>query len=149
MQGHTCCYHALSVWQVPSSPFNPFAGGPKVRSPTPTSCGSGGSSGHRTVPLTALRTNSGGPSSATPAAQQAKIQAKLEALYDEKPAWLISPTRLSLEQGQDGQFVLLGAGAYGRCAGGWVGGWVGGECRQVQALDTCRCPGSLLRLAHM
>ncbi|KAI7835916.1 hypothetical protein COHA_010196 [Chlorella ohadii] len=106
--------------QVPSSPFNPFAGGPKVRSPTPTSCGSGGSSGHRTVPLTALRTNSGGPSSATPAAQQAKIQAKLEALYDEKPAWLISPTRLSLEQGQDGQFVLLGAGAYGRVYKGYL-----------------------------
>lgn len=66
------------------------------------------------MPLTALRSSGALPSSSTPAAQQAKVQAKLEALYQEKPAWLISPSRLTLEQGPDGQFVLLGSGAYGR-----------------------------------
>ena len=116
---------------MPSAPFNPFAAGPKVRSSAPTSAGS---SGHRTVPLTALRSSGGAPSSTTPAAQQAKIQAKLQALYEEGPAWLISPGRLTLEQGPDGQFVLLGSGAYGRwvyrldgCATGWVYEWTGGS----------------------
>ena len=129
---HDPAYGCRCFWtaqQVPSAPFNPFAAGPKVRSSAPTSAGS---SGHRTVPLTALRSSGGAPSSTTPAAQQAKIQAKLQALYEEGPAWLISPGQLTLEQGPDGQFVLLGSGAYGRwvyaldgCAKGWVCKWTG------------------------
>lgn len=93
--------------------FNPFAGGPKARDSGPTSLGSSG--GSRSVPLSALRSGSGGGSDATlPAAQQAKLQAKLQALEQDRPAWLISPSRLKLEQGPDGQLVLLGTGAYAR-----------------------------------
>ena len=51
------------------------------------------------------------------------VQAKLEALQKDAPAWLISPSRISpsrisLDQGAGGRLVLLGSGAYGECAVG-------------------------------
>lgn len=49
-----------------------------------------------------------------------KLQAKLDQLEKELPSWLISPSRLELEQGPDGDLVLLGRGAYGRVYRGWL-----------------------------
>ncbi|PSC70996.1 serine threonine-kinase [Micractinium conductrix] len=110
-----------------SDPHNPFAAGP------PKNPGDSGSSSG-SLPLSVLRGRGSSDDTGVPAAEQARLQAKLEALQKDAPAWLISPSRISpsrisLDQGAGGRLVLLGSGAYGRVYKGWLhpaghaGGW--------------------------
>ena len=107
-------------------PFNPFAGGPKKRvvslgsgasSLTPSISGSG-----RTLPLDAaaalLAASGSGNGSGGKPKDEASLSAKLGELERQQPSWLISPSRLVLEQTADGQLVLLGRGSYGERGAG-------------------------------
>lgn len=152
---------AQAAGQAPGGPQpdNPFAAGaPSARAsrkgsglattwPTP------GSSRLQLSDATGQLTAGGGSGSSTLTPEQ---RSKLAALQAEAPSWLISHTRLSLDQGTNGQLVLLGRG--GCAGGGWLAGWAwpaskpagdrGSErplCAAAPPIDSCpTCVPSLL-----
>lgn len=68
------------------------------------------------TPVLSFNPFAGGP----PRTRTAALAAKLQALEKAAPPWLLSPSRLSMEHGSDGQLVLLGTGAYARVYAGYL-----------------------------
>lgn len=97
--------------------FNPFAGGPRKALGTRSNSGTSSGSGRLTLAAAApiLRAGSSGGSGS---GGEGPNSAKLAEMERNPPSWLISPGRLVLEQGSDGQLILLGrvsSGSFG-CA---------------------------------
>ena len=128
---------AAEAAHPPALPANPFAADARGRGALATTWPSPSwpaSSARLSLSDASTQLTAGGGSGS--ATLSAEHRSKLEALQAEAPGWLIPPTRLSLDQGPNGQLVLLGRGG---CAAGRPGaagrqaGRLPGLCAEAHA----------------